>query len=52
MRNSLAKATPETPREGVSGVFAATGETDFKLFHYNWFFHFPFAKIRSETTVS
>jgi len=40
MRNGLARAAPETQKQGVSGVFAATGETYFELFHYkfqeNW----------------
>jgi len=34
MRNGLTQAAPETPRQGVSGVFAATGENAFELFHY------------------
>ncbi|MCL2373055.1 MAG: hypothetical protein FWC78_06600 [Defluviitaleaceae bacterium] len=33
MRNGLARAAPETLKQGVSGIFAATGETDFELFH-------------------
>ena len=33
MRSGLARAAPETPKQGVSGVFTATGETVFELFH-------------------
>jgi len=34
MRSGLAQAALETPRQAVLGAFAATGDTDFGLFHY------------------
>jgi len=36
MRNSLDGAAPENAKQAFSGGFAATGETDFELIHYNF----------------
>jgi len=33
MKNSLTQAAPEMPKQNISGVFTATDETIFELFH-------------------
>ena len=35
MRNGPARTAQQTPKQGVSGIFAATGKADFELFHYD-----------------